>query len=123
VSKTPAQSAATSILVATSPQLEGIGGRYAGHSDEAAVVDSSASDVGGSGVAAHALDAGDSERGWDVSLCMLQTGTVRRAGPGRARRVAALVGVPRGPNHYGYTLNQSRLRGSFVITPTNLCGS
>jgi NAD(P)-dependent dehydrogenase (short-subunit alcohol dehydrogenase family) len=65
--KTPEQGAATSVLVATSPQLEGIGGRYFEDCNEAAVVDPSASDVGGSGVAAYALDLANAERLWELS--------------------------------------------------------
>jgi hypothetical protein len=61
--KTPEQGAATSVLVATSPQLEGIGGRYFEDCNEAA--------VGGSGVAAYALDPGNARRLWEVSLRML----------------------------------------------------
>lgn len=71
--KTPEQGAATSVLVATSPQLEGIGGRYFEDCNEAAVVDPSGSDFVGSGVAAYALDAGNAKRLWGVSLRMLQT--------------------------------------------------
>jgi hypothetical protein len=71
--KTPAQGAATSVLVATSPQLEGIGGRYFEDCNEAAVVDPSGAAFVGSGVAAYALDAGNASRLWDVSLRMLQT--------------------------------------------------
>jgi hypothetical protein len=70
---TPEQGAATSVLVATSPQLEGIGCRYFEDCNEATIVDPSASDVGGSGVAAYALDPGNAERLWDVSLRMLET--------------------------------------------------
>ena len=65
--KTPEQGAATSVLVATSPQLQGIGGRYFEDCNEAAVVDPSASDVGGSGVAAYALDLANAERLWELS--------------------------------------------------------
>ncbi|HEY4398076.1 MAG TPA: oxidoreductase, partial [Acidimicrobiia bacterium] len=70
--KTPEQGAATSVLVATSPQLEGIGGRYFEDCNEAAVVDPSTSGVGGSGVAPYALDPGNAKRLWDLSLRMLQ---------------------------------------------------
>jgi NAD(P)-dependent dehydrogenase (short-subunit alcohol dehydrogenase family) len=66
--KTIEQGAATSVLVATSPQLEGIGGRYFEDCNEAAVVDPGASDAPGSGVAAYALDPGNAERLWEVSL-------------------------------------------------------
>jgi len=65
--KTPEQGAATSVLVATSPQLEGIGGRYFRDCNKAAVVDPATSDVGGSGVAAYALDPDNAERLWEVS--------------------------------------------------------
>jgi NAD(P)-dependent dehydrogenase (short-subunit alcohol dehydrogenase family) len=65
--KTPEQGAATSVLVATLPQLEGIGGRYFEDCNEAAVVDSSASDAGQSGVAAYALDPHNAKRLWDMS--------------------------------------------------------
>jgi NAD(P)-dependent dehydrogenase (short-subunit alcohol dehydrogenase family) len=70
--KTIEQGAATSVLVATSPQLEGIGGRYFDDCNEATVVDPTASDFVGSGVAAYALDPGNAERLWDVSLRMLE---------------------------------------------------
>jgi NAD(P)-dependent dehydrogenase (short-subunit alcohol dehydrogenase family) len=65
--KTTEQGAATSVLVATSPQLEGIGGRYFEDCNEAVVVDPDASALPGSGVAAYALDPGNAERLWDVS--------------------------------------------------------
>jgi NAD(P)-dependent dehydrogenase (short-subunit alcohol dehydrogenase family) len=65
--KTPAQGAATSVLIATSPQLEGIGGRYFEDCNEAAVVDPSAADAPGSGVAEYAVDSANAERLWDVS--------------------------------------------------------
>jgi NAD(P)-dependent dehydrogenase (short-subunit alcohol dehydrogenase family) len=70
--KTLEQGAATSVLVATSPQLDGIGGRYFEDCNEAVVVDPSVSDPS-SGVAAYALDPGNAERLWDVSLRMLDT--------------------------------------------------
>jgi NAD(P)-dependent dehydrogenase (short-subunit alcohol dehydrogenase family) len=76
--KTPEQGAATSVLVATSPQLEGIGGRYFEDCNEAAVVDPSASDFQGSGVAAYALDPGNAERLWDVSLRLLRDAAANR---------------------------------------------
>jgi NAD(P)-dependent dehydrogenase (short-subunit alcohol dehydrogenase family) len=69
--KTPEQGAATSALVATSPQPEGIGGRYFEDCNEAAVVDPDPSSPGGSGVAAYALDPADAERLWRVSLSLL----------------------------------------------------
>jgi NAD(P)-dependent dehydrogenase (short-subunit alcohol dehydrogenase family) len=65
--KTPEQGAATSVLVATSPQLEGIGGRYFEDCNEAAVLDQAAADAR-SGVAAYALDPENAKRLWEVSL-------------------------------------------------------
>jgi NAD(P)-dependent dehydrogenase (short-subunit alcohol dehydrogenase family) len=69
--KTIEQGAATSVLVATSPQLEGIGGRYFEDCNEAAVVDPSASDFVGSGVANYAVDPDNAKRLWDVSEQLL----------------------------------------------------
>ncbi len=67
--KTPEQGAATSVFVATSPLLEGIGGRYFEDVNEAPVVpdDSDRRD----GVRAYALDPGNARRLWDVSLELL----------------------------------------------------
>jgi len=62
--KTPEQGAATSILVATSPLLEGIGGRYFEDCNEAVVGQLSARN----GVAAYALDPEAAARLWQVSL-------------------------------------------------------
>jgi hypothetical protein len=71
--KTREQGAATSVLVATSPLLEGIGGRYFEDCNEAAVLDPGDPDAAsaGSGVAAYALDADTATRLWDVSLELL----------------------------------------------------
>jgi hypothetical protein len=68
--KTIERGAATSVLVATSPQLDGIGGRYLEHCNEAPVVDPGASDLRNSpdGVAAYALDPENASRLWEVSL-------------------------------------------------------
>jgi len=70
--KTPEQGAATSVLVATAPQLEGIGGRYFEDCNEAPVIDPSGSGFLASGVAAYGLDPGNAKRLWDVSLRMLE---------------------------------------------------
>jgi NAD(P)-dependent dehydrogenase (short-subunit alcohol dehydrogenase family) len=69
--KTPEQGAATSVLVATAPQLEGVGGRYFEDCNEAVLVpdDHESRD----GVRAYALDPRAAERLWDVSLEMLNT--------------------------------------------------
>lgn len=64
--KTPEQGAATSVLVATSPLLEGVGGRYFEHCNEAEVVANPTTEM--SGVAAYALDSGNAQRLWDISL-------------------------------------------------------
>jgi NAD(P)-dependent dehydrogenase (short-subunit alcohol dehydrogenase family) len=66
--KTVEQGAATSVLVATSPQLEGIGGRYFEDCNQAEVLDPETPDTSTSGVAAYALDPGNARRLWDLSL-------------------------------------------------------
>ena len=67
VFKTPEQGAATSVLVATWPQLEGLGGRYFEDCRQALP------HVPGTpgGVADHALDPVAAERLWQVSLDLL----------------------------------------------------
>jgi NAD(P)-dependent dehydrogenase (short-subunit alcohol dehydrogenase family) len=67
--KTPQQGAATTLYVATSPDLEGIGGRYFEDVNEAPVVDHRGPDY--TGVAAYALDAANADRLWDLSLELL----------------------------------------------------
>jgi NAD(P)-dependent dehydrogenase (short-subunit alcohol dehydrogenase family) len=64
--KTTEQGAATSVLVATAPQLAGIGGRYFEDCNEATVLDDPA-DGATAGVAAYALDPANAERLWEVS--------------------------------------------------------
>ncbi|MER5532914.1 SDR family NAD(P)-dependent oxidoreductase [Streptomyces mirabilis] len=66
--KTTAQGAATSVLVATSPQLEGIGGRYFEDCNEAEVLAPDAVGTSSGGVAAFALDPDAAERLWTLSL-------------------------------------------------------
>ncbi|GAB2979380.1 SDR family NAD(P)-dependent oxidoreductase [Saccharothrix stipae] len=61
--KTPEQGAATSVLVATSPLLEGVGGRYFEDCAEAVANDGNRV----SGVAAYALDPEAATRLWQVS--------------------------------------------------------
>lgn len=63
--KTPEQGAATSVLVATSPLLAGIGGRYFEHCNEAEVVANPTTEM--AGVAAYALDPANAKRLWDMS--------------------------------------------------------
>ncbi|MDT7762399.1 MAG: hypothetical protein QOC63_1819 [Mycobacterium sp.] len=62
--KTPEQGAATSVLLAASPLLEGIGGRYFEDCNEAG----SSQPGTGHGVATHALDPNAAARLWEVSL-------------------------------------------------------
>jgi NAD(P)-dependent dehydrogenase (short-subunit alcohol dehydrogenase family) len=62
--KTPEQGAATSVLVATSPLLDGIGGRYFEDCNEAGPHQPGTR----SGVAPHALDPEAAARLWDVSV-------------------------------------------------------
>ena len=64
--KTREQGAATSVLLATSPLLEGIGGRYFNDCNEAEPVASRRPDY--SGVAPYALDPNNAERLWELSL-------------------------------------------------------
>jgi NAD(P)-dependent dehydrogenase (short-subunit alcohol dehydrogenase family) len=64
--KTVEQGAATSVVLATSPQLDGIGGKYFEDCNEAPVVQDSS--AGSLGVAPYALDPANAERLWDVSL-------------------------------------------------------
>jgi NAD(P)-dependent dehydrogenase (short-subunit alcohol dehydrogenase family) len=71
--KTPEQGAATSVLLATSPLLEGVGGRYFEDCNEAPVV--SERGTAFSGVAPYALDPTNAERLWEVSLRMLARGS------------------------------------------------
>ncbi|WP_134740520.1 SDR family NAD(P)-dependent oxidoreductase [Nocardioides sp. 503] len=67
--KTPEQGASTTLLAATSPLLEGVGGRYLEDNNEAAVVTRRGPDL--TGVAPYALDAGNADRLWELSLALL----------------------------------------------------
>lgn len=67
--KTPAQGAATSVLLATSPLLDGIGGRYVQDGQEQPVI--TETDYAG-GVRDYALDPGAADRLWDVSADLLR---------------------------------------------------
>lgn len=68
--KTVEQGAATSVLLATSPLLDGIGGRYFEDCAEARIVDHRG-EPGAGGVARYAVDPANAERLWDVSLKMV----------------------------------------------------
>jgi len=67
--KTPEQGAATSVLLATTPLLEGIGGRYFVDCNEAVPVSRRTGDM--SGVAPYALDPDNAARLWEESLRLI----------------------------------------------------
>ena len=69
--KTPAQGAATSVLVGVSPLLEGVGGRYFEDCHEATVISGRSQSDGRHGVAAFALDPDNAARLWTVSEGLL----------------------------------------------------
>lgn len=68
--KTLQQGAATSVFVATAPQLDGIGGRYFENSQQAVLDDPTACGTDAAGVAAHALDPATAEQLWEISEFM-----------------------------------------------------
>ncbi|MFZ4143854.1 SDR family NAD(P)-dependent oxidoreductase [Streptomyces griseoincarnatus] len=68
--KTPAQGAATSVLLAASPLLEGVTGRYFEDNQEAPTV-TDENPTGG--VAAHAVDPGAADRLWEYAAKTLRT--------------------------------------------------
>jgi NAD(P)-dependent dehydrogenase (short-subunit alcohol dehydrogenase family) len=69
--KTPEQGAATSVLLAASPLLQGVTGRYFEDNQEARTVRSDEDQPGG--VAAHALDPQAADRLWEYSTNALRT--------------------------------------------------
>jgi NAD(P)-dependent dehydrogenase (short-subunit alcohol dehydrogenase family) len=71
VYKTPEQGAATSTLLAASPLLEGVSGRYFADCNEAAPQEPGIR----LGVAAYAVDAANAERLWAASTELLANGT------------------------------------------------
>ncbi|MFJ3380070.1 SDR family NAD(P)-dependent oxidoreductase [Curtobacterium sp. NPDC090217] len=77
VVKTPEQGAATSVLLATAPELADVTGRYFEDCHEAAVVD--AVQDGLYGVLPWALDTRDADRLWDVSVALLDAEARSRA--------------------------------------------
>jgi NAD(P)-dependent dehydrogenase (short-subunit alcohol dehydrogenase family) len=68
--KTVEQGAATSVLLAASPLVEGVGGRYFENCNEAVRVDRRGG-PGTGGVAPYALDPANAERLWELSLQMI----------------------------------------------------
>jgi NAD(P)-dependent dehydrogenase (short-subunit alcohol dehydrogenase family) len=67
--KTVPQGAATSVLLAASPLLDKVGGRYFEDCNEAPVVTRRPADY--AGVAWYALDPANAERLWDTALGLL----------------------------------------------------
>jgi NAD(P)-dependent dehydrogenase (short-subunit alcohol dehydrogenase family) len=65
--KSPEQGAATSVLLAGSPLVDGISGRYFEDVKEAQIVHERG-EIGARGVAGYALDPGNAERLWELSL-------------------------------------------------------
>jgi NAD(P)-dependent dehydrogenase (short-subunit alcohol dehydrogenase family) len=65
--KTPAQGAATSVYVATSPRLDGVAGRYFENCQEDTPDDPTVAGTDAAGVAAYALDPDAADRLWAVS--------------------------------------------------------
>jgi NAD(P)-dependent dehydrogenase (short-subunit alcohol dehydrogenase family) len=68
--KTPEQGAATSVLLATYPEFEGIGGRYFEDCNEAEVIHRREANTI-AGVAPYALDPANAERLWEVTLDLI----------------------------------------------------
>jgi len=64
------QGAATSVLLAASPLIDGVSGRYFEDVNEAEIVPDRGG-LGARGVAGYALDAANAERLWDVSLALI----------------------------------------------------
>ncbi|MDR3710508.1 MAG: SDR family NAD(P)-dependent oxidoreductase [Capsulimonadaceae bacterium] len=69
--KTVQQGAATSVLLATSPLLDGIGGRYFDDCNESELLTRRPGEASLNGVAPYALDPANADRLWDLSLRML----------------------------------------------------
>ena len=68
--KTVEQGAATSVLLAASPLLDGVGGRYFEDCNEARVVHRRGA-PGSGGVAPYALDPANAQRLWELSLTLI----------------------------------------------------
>jgi NAD(P)-dependent dehydrogenase (short-subunit alcohol dehydrogenase family) len=73
--KSPEQGAATSVLLAASPLLEGVHGRYFEDCNEAETIPERGG-LGASGVAGYALDPDNAQRLWELSLEL--TGVIER---------------------------------------------
>jgi hypothetical protein len=69
--KTREQGAATSVFLATSPWVEGVGGRYFADCNEVEMVPQRQADF--SGIAPYAFDQANADRLWQASQRMLRT--------------------------------------------------
>ena len=67
--KTPQQGAATSVLLAASPLVEGVSGRYFDHCNEAPIRQERLTPLP-DGVAGYALDSANAERLWGMALAL-----------------------------------------------------
>jgi NAD(P)-dependent dehydrogenase (short-subunit alcohol dehydrogenase family) len=65
--KTVEQGAATTVFLAASPLVEGVGGRYFEDVNQAPVVDARPTQLGVPGVARYALDPANAERLWELA--------------------------------------------------------
>lgn len=70
--KTIEQGAATSVFLAASPLVDGIGGRYFEDVNEAPRVNARPTELGVSAVAAYAVDPANAERLWNVAADILR---------------------------------------------------
>ncbi|GAA2329938.1 SDR family NAD(P)-dependent oxidoreductase [Streptomyces kunmingensis] len=70
--KTPAQGAATSVLLAASPLVKGVTGRYFEDNQEAPVVTGAEDEQIVGGVAAHALDTEAADRLWEYASAVVR---------------------------------------------------
>jgi NAD(P)-dependent dehydrogenase (short-subunit alcohol dehydrogenase family) len=77
--KTPEQGAATSVLLAAAPALEGVGGRYFEDCAEAPVLTETPEGLGTVGVRDFAVDPAAATRLWDASEEMLASRAAARA--------------------------------------------
>ena len=70
--KTVPQGASTAVLLAASPLVEGVGGRYFENNEEAPVVSERAASLGrAGGVAGYALDPDNAARLWETSIKLI----------------------------------------------------
>ncbi|QKW40810.1 SDR family NAD(P)-dependent oxidoreductase [Actinomadura sp. NAK00032] len=76
--KTPAQGAATSVLLAASPLLDGISGRY--FEDNQEIRPATGDEEPNGAVAAHALDPEAADRLWTFATNAIETAVPRNAG-------------------------------------------